>query len=110
MTNNTNQDWAEKWVLHIGRKALRFGKWATLIPFVIAGIFGFGLLLFVVLVFYIKGEDALEGAILGASFATGTVGSVLSGIVYFERRHFYKIIQGQKGKMEQLEKELRDKH
>jgi ABC-type multidrug transport system fused ATPase/permease subunit len=109
MANNDKQDWAETWVLKVGKRAFDVGKRAELGFLVMATMAIFGLIL-VVLLLILRQMTELGVVIPFVVLSMAIASSVLFAIQHFERRYFYKIIRKQKGQIEQLEKELRDKN
>jgi hypothetical protein len=109
MHNNDKQGWAERWVLKAGKKDFAVGKRAE-IGLIVAAAMSASVLFYIVIFLILRRRPEIDIVIDVVALSTATVACLLLAIQHFERRHFYKIIQEQKKKIEQLEEELRDKH
>ncbi len=107
----------ERWVLHVGKKSR--SKWWTLVWLLFAIIFGLMCVWEIVLkkdilvTFFfepfefppVASELLLFGMVSGALFAFSSAMFLCVAILYFERRHFYRIIQRLKENIDSLDKQ-----
>lgn len=88
---DTPKNWAERWVLYVGRKAL--GRYWPVLLFFYSVVLGAVSLLF----------QWVHRAALSTMCAAISVMCLFLALVYFERRQFYLIIRKQQTRINELE-------